>query len=415
VKRLKYYLAAGLWLACRAAQASFGQSAALLLAEPLGVRPLGLANAFSAQADDESAIQSNPAGLSQVRGFSLGGGQLVGLLGLEASDLTLVTALSPRSSLGFEAAYLYDNDSSRDAAGNDTGTFSDSNLLAQLAFGTQISGAWRLGGAIKGLQENYAGYISNSVAGDLGVQGPLWRSLSFGAVAQNLGAQLQNSGGASPLPLRLQGGLSLPFFSDDWRLNLDLQDLPLDGQLRCLLGTELAFDLGPPDSKTGELPLRAALRGGYASGLIQGEAGQASLGAGLILPPTYALDYALVSAGDLGLIHRVSLTLRFSGARSGTAKGADLKAPTGLNVTEDAGGIVLSWQDPNDASGGVSGYNLYADYGVMIDRLNPKPVKRHFQRFVGIDKSRSYHFYLRPLGSDGQEGPSSGVCTYRAK
>lgn len=410
---LHYYIVLSLLMLSQVARADFGQDAALLLAEPLSVRPLGMSNAFSAGADDESSIQSNPAGLGSVRGFSLGGGQLLGLLGLEASDLSLVSALNSKLSLGIEAAYLYDTDTTRDVFGNEIGSFTNSNTLAILAMGYNIDNDWRIGGALKGLQETYASYHSLAVAADLGIQGPLWHDIRFGAVAQNLGAEVQNSDDATPpLPLTLQGGISLPFFIPAWQFNLDAQDLPSDGQLRALFGTELTFDLGTADPQSQELPLRASLRGGYASALIIGEPDQASFGAGLELPPNYALDYALVSVGDLGLTHRISLTLRFPGATLPPPPGATLSAPYKLSVTEEVGCIILSWEDSNPR---VVGYNLYADYGVMADRLNTKPVKGHFQKFVNVDKSRTYHFYVKPLGSDGKEGPASEVVTFRAK
>jgi hypothetical protein len=385
------------------AHAAFGGTSGLLLAEPLSVRPMGLAGAFASQADDESAIQANPAGLSQVRGFSLGGGQLIGLLGLQASQLSVVTSVAPRVSLGLMAAYLYDSDTLRDATGNESGTFSNSNLLAILALGAGLGPGWRLGGGFKLLQESYAGLNSLSVAGDLGVQGPVWRGIRFGALAQNLGVSL---------PLRLQGGFSLPLFVTNWRLNLEAQDLAAEGQWRSLIGSELTFDLGDGDPKAHELPLQGALRAGFAGGLGQSELGRASFGAGLTLPPSYALDYALVSVGELGATHRLSLALRFPGARQASLPGAALAAPYRLEAEEMPGGILLSWEDPNER---VEGYNLYADYGVMADRVNAKPILRPRQKLNGLDKSRLYHFYVKPIGSDGKEGPSSGVLDYKAK
>ena len=384
------------------------------MAQPLSVRPTGMGQAFTSQADDESSIQSNPAGLSQVRGFTLGGGQLIGLEGLQASDLSVVTALSSQSALGLEAAYLYDSDTYRDAYGNPYGSFNNSNLLADLAFGSALGqGAWSLGGGVKVLQESYALSNSLSLAADLGIQGPVWRGIRFGAVAQNLGAQLQSQSTAtSPLPIRLQGGLSLPFFMSNWRLNVEAQDLPEDGQLRAMVGTELRLDLGEVDPKTQELPLRASLRAGFSGGLSYGEPGGASFGAGLELPPTYALDYALASNGDLGPIHRISLSLRFPGAALPAPPGSGLSAPYHLRITEEADGILLSWDDANPR---VAGYNLYADYGVLVDRLNTKPVRHRYQKLTHVDKSRLYHFYIKPLGSDGMEGPSSEILDYRVK
>lgn len=412
MKSLHYYIIAIFWALPKLLTASFGQNAAVFLAEPMGVRPMGMAGAFSAMADDESSIQSNPAGLSKVRGFTLGGGQLVGQLGLQASHLSLVTGIAPRAALGIEAAYLYDSDTYRDAFGNENGSFNNSNLLADLALGASLGGSWRLGGGIKALQESYASNSSLALAADLGIQGPVWHSLRFGVLAQNLGSQLQSqSRPVSTLPLRIQTGISLPVFIREWRLNLEAQGMPNEGQVRSLVGTELGLELGDT-GKDGEPPLHASLRAGFASGLAFGEAPRTSFGAGLLLPPTYAIDYALVSVGDLGASHRLSLALRFPGASLPAPPASALAAPYGIRVTEEADGILLSWEDPNDR---VDGYNLYADYGVMADRVNAKPVKRRFQKLTHVDRSRTYRFYLKPLGSDGKEGPASDAVTYRSK
>jgi hypothetical protein len=395
VKQLLYYIFVPFLVSAASLQAAFGGNSALFLAEPLNVRPMGMAGAFASQADDESSIQSNPAGLSRIKGFSVGGGQLIGLLGLNATQATLALNLAPKTALGLQLAYLHDSDVLRDAAGNELGSFENSNLLGILGLGTSFARGWRLGAALKALKESYASSESFALAGDLGLQASFPRGFRAGISAQNLGAQLQ--GGGAPLPLRIQGGLSLPLFISNWRLNAELQGLPSQGQLRGILGSELSLELSP-----GPGAVRAALRGGYAAGMLFGEPARASLGAGLELEPTYALDYAIVAVGSLGNLHRVSLTLRFPGGASSQA----LLAPRGLKAVPQAGGIAILWTDPNPVAVPC---NLYADYGVMIDRINVQPVKGEAQRLVKVDKGRVYHFYLKPVGPDGKEGPSSEV------
>jgi hypothetical protein len=112
------------------------------------------------------------------------------------------------------------------------------------------------------------------------------------------------------------------------------------------------------------------------------------------------------------VLHRISLTLRFPEAKAPARLGAKLQAPRNLRIIEEAGGIVLYWDDDNSD---VQGYNLYADYNVLVDQVNPKAVTRRWQKLSGVDKGRTYRFYLRPLGSDGKEGPASDVLEYRAQ
>ena len=282
----------------------------LLLSEPLAVRPLGMAGAFAATADDESSISINPAGLARVQGIGLEGGQLIGLLGLEVSHLSLAASLAPDVVLGAQAAYLYDSDTTRDAFGNEGGSFNNSNLLGGIALGAQILPGWRLGAGIKGLEENYAGSTSASVAGDLGVQGPIWHSFRFGAMVQNLGASLN---GLGSLPLQIQGGVSLPFFLDDWRIDAEAQALPAAGQVRGLLGTELQLDLGDT-AADGTLPMRASLRAGLASPPHSSASPRASAWArAWPCPPPTRLTTPSSPVGDLGATQLLSLSLHFPG------------------------------------------------------------------------------------------------------
>src|ERR1019366_1483856 len=86
-----------------------------------------------------------------------------------------------------------------------------------------------------------------------------------------------------------------------------------------------------------------------------------------------------------------------------------LKAPYGLSVERRFDGLVIHWQDDNER---VAGYNLYSDYGVLVDRLNPKPVEGREQKFVRVTKGRTYNFYLRAVGADGKESPPSDVLLW---
>ena len=54
-------------------------------------------------------------------------------------------------------------------------------------------------------------------------------------------------------------------------------------------------------------------------------------------------------------------------------------------------------------------------YGVLVERLNDEPLTKTRQRFVKVERSRTYHFYVRPVGGDGKEGPSSEIRTVRIR
>lgn len=390
------------WQACAGA---FGTTGSLLMAEGLAVRPLGAALAFTALADDEASLHINPAGLARLDGFAVGGGHVLGLLGTRVSYLDLAYSQPQSAALGMQAAYFGDSDTLRDGAGNALGTFENRQMLLGLALAKELLPGWRVGLQIKGLREEYAGSGSNSFAGDLGLQGPLARGWRFGLAVLNAGQQGAFAGNSQTYqtPLRVQGGVALPLFTPAWKLELDLQGLPYEQQARLLLGSELKVDLA------GEDHARLALRGGTQAGLIKAEDSRLYLGAGVELPPHYALDYALLNLGTLGLTHRISLALHFQGTPDLGPRAEGLGAPYGIKVIDQYDGLLITWSDTNER---VAGYNLYSDYGVLAERLTPKPVTGRSQKFIKVTKSRTYNFYVRPVGSDGKEGPASEVAVW---
>lgn len=408
VRAFPYYMVA-LLLGCTspALAASFGSVGALLMAEGLAVRPLGLGGAYVAMADDESSLQTDPAGLARLQGLTLSGGHVLGLLEDRLSYLDLGWQLGEGRGLGLQAAYFGGDDQGRDEAGNVTGGIHSRQLLLGAAAGWQLPHGWRLGLGVKGLQEDNAGATSLSLAGDLGLQADLPRGWSAGLAVTNAGRQLDAPQGQSALstPLRVQAGVCAPFLSPLWQLEADVQVLPLEGQTRLLLGSELAFDVPG-------MPGRAALRFGGQGGLQQEEGLRLSLGAGYRWAEGPALDYALQSLGALGQTHRFSLSLRFSQPTHAVLPASSLSAPYGLTVVPQLDGLLLGWSDSNE---NATGYNLYSDYGVVVERLNEKPVKGTAQKFVKVTRSSTYHFYVRPVGPDGKEGPPSEIKTVRVK
>jgi hypothetical protein len=395
----------------------FGSTSALLMAEGLAVRPLGAALAFSALSDDENSLQINPAGLARLDGMALSGGHVLGLLGTHLSYLDLGFSLHEAGAVGLQAAYLGDSDVRRDAQGADLGTFEDRQMLIGLGLAKEMRPGWRFGLQVKGLSEEYAGKGSSSFAGDLGLQGPLPRGWRFGLAVLNAGQQLVSVTGAEtfPTPLRIQGGIALPFFTPAWKIEADVQGLPYEQQVRLLVGTELKVDVAATGDKNAKNPqpdTRLSLRGGTQVGLLRNEDPRLYLGAGIELPPNYALDYALLNLGTLGLTHRFSLALHFQDKPNLGPPAGALSAPFGIHVTEQFDGLLITWSDPNER---VAGYNLYSDYGVIAERLTSKPVVGRAQKFIKVTKSRTYNFYVRAVGSDGKEGPPSEVAVWVVK
>lgn len=405
-----YIYALGACLAFPAASAyAFGGSAAAWLGDPMAVRPLSLGSAYSALADDEACLNSNPAGLARVEGFRLSGTHGIGVLDVSQEYLAASLSLGTYGSLGLQAGYLFDQDTLRDVFGQEFGAFDNSNLMLGMAWAWPVQG-WNIGLGVKGLRESYYTRSSLSLAGDLGVQAPGPWGWKLGAQALNLGASNpENGGGSLSLPTRLGLGAAAPLFEKIWWLALEAQALPLDSQLRLQGGSELNLEIQAADKGA---PMVLSLRAGLQMGLIQEEESRPSFGFGLQVPPSYQVDYAYLSSGIFPASHRFSLSLRFLDIGPGVPQSAELAAPFNLTVSEELDGITLWWEDANPK---VAGYNIYADYGVLVERLTPKAVKGNFQKFIKVTRGRTYNFYVRPVGSDNAEGPSSKVLTYQAK
>jgi len=382
------------------------------MAEGLAVRNQGLGQAFTALADDEASLQANPAGLARQQGLSVGGGHVLGLLDDQTSYLHGAWRAGANVGLGLQAAFARVEDQARDAWGNDLGSFTDSQTLGGLGVGVSVAPGWRLGAAAKLLQEDLGGAQSQAWAGDFGVQLDLPRGWSAGASLLNLGS-VDAGGQRLSTPVRVQAGVAAPFFSPRWQVEADLQDLPVEEQARLLLGTEISFDLGAEAGPSA--PQRLRLRAGGQFGFLKQEAARLSLGAGIGFGPNFTLDYALQDLGVLGQTHRFSLSLRFLQPGSGHPDGpvaAAMSAPYGLEVVPQFDGLMIRWQHDDKA---VQGYNLYSDYGVLVERLNESPLDKTTQRFIKVTRSRTYNFYVRPIGADGKEGPPSQIKTVRVK
>lgn len=381
-----------------------GSASSPLLADPLACRPLGMAGNAAALSGDLGCLNQNPAGLSGLGEARLALGHGAGLMGAGQEYGALGVPLGALGVLGAQVSYFYDRDVRRDDWGNEGDGFTNSNLLASVAFAREALPGWRAGVSAKMLREEYAGEASTAVCGDLGLQGALPAGFTLGLAALNLGG---GGAGGADLPSRVNLGLARALVGPWWMAAAQAESLPAEGQLRLGAGTELSLPLPDIAGRAGSFRLRAGIKAGVA--LPEDTA--TALGAGVALRDLLEFDYAALP-GPLGVAHRASLTLVFPALAAPVPDGAALAAPFGLYVTEQGDGIVLWWEDANER---VRGYNVYSDYGVLIERLNAQPVRSGMQRFIQVTRSRVYNFYVRPIGGDGREGPASRILTYRSR
>ncbi len=263
-------------------------------------RAVGMGEAYTALADDATALTWNPAGLSRLSQWSahamyhryienvsfhyLAAGHKVQDLGGVAAHFLLMDS---------GEMYKTTEDSSGNLAQMNT-TFWVSSWSAAVGWGQELSGGLRVGAAAKWIQQEIDRVSTSGFAVDMGVQHDNFSGLRIGAVMQNLGLGL--GGKALPLTIRM-GAAGIPLTS----LTVALEGV-------WVFGPGLSFRSGVE----WRLDPQLALRAGYQTGIGAGGLSGLHTGVGTaFFDDTMKVDYALAPLGDFGLSHRVSLGLIF--------------------------------------------------------------------------------------------------------
>ncbi|MBI4052110.1 MAG: PorV/PorQ family protein [Elusimicrobia bacterium] len=270
----------------------------------VGARPVGMGNAYTAMASDVASLHWNPAGISRMQGRELAATHAQWLLDTRY-DFVGFGLPTQRGNWGLGLARLsqprFDG---RSDSGQKNGDFSAYDQALTLAFGKPIGNS-HLGFGLKFIQSQIASYQAHSFAVDLGLirQIPvsfLQVPVSLGLSAQNIGPGMKFAEQRDPLPLTFAAGLAYPFFQAV-SLAMDIKQKPRERTTDVSFGTEYQI-----------LP-NLALRGGYLSqlGISSRQAfGGVAAGIGISILGS-RMDYAITPFGDLGNVHRISLSYRW--------------------------------------------------------------------------------------------------------
>ena len=276
---------------------------------PMNARAAALGNTFITMMDDPASIFHNPAAISTLQKPSASLGFVKYLLDVNAGYVSYGQELAGAGHIGAGVMYMNYGEFDRvDKFAVQTGTFSASDLAVSVGYSDVYEGI-HFGGAVKFIHSSIESYSSSAYALDLGGMYHLTgQNITFGLAIQNIGGQLSKfDQTAEDLPFNVVVGVSHQLKHLPLNIGLNFHKL---NQQDDRFGN---FTVG------GEFQLSKSLRArfGYNAeqrrelkiGSSAGFTGM-SLGLGLNVSD-YLFDYGFNSLGEIGSIHRFSLSTAF--------------------------------------------------------------------------------------------------------
>jgi len=250
-------------------QASAETHAAILLTLPSSARGLALGDAWSAVADDESALFYNPAQLARVRGLAVGG-SLQNYIASTTLGAFAVAVPLKRGTVAFglqlldygTADEVVPIDGSNGEIGAPTGsTVSAEDMAFTLGYGIAFGERrrLRLGAAVEYARQEVASYSGGAIAGDVGLAYTTPDGWDVSAALQHAGTRLTLAAVTATLPLTWRVAVAAPGIGGD-----AFTFRPM-GEARQLSGAETSGVLGAEGIwRPGTAGTMLSLRAGYA-------------------------------------------------------------------------------------------------------------------------------------------------------
>ncbi|MCX5781886.1 MAG: PorV/PorQ family protein [Elusimicrobia bacterium] len=277
-----------------------GTSGAQFLKLGAGARASAMGDAFSAIAEDSTAIYWNPAGLAKMEKRSL---SLMHSIWFDNMyyDWASFAINTNFGTLGIGAQYFsYGSIKKIDAFGTQISEFDPSDLAVNLSYAKELLGI------CLGLNAKYiSSKIENTAtayAFDFGTRFNLTENnFPIAIVAQNIGTKLKYVEDEENLPLNFRLGCGFRF-SSEWLIALDINS-PVDNEINVCSGVEYKHETDDDvfisvragyNTKTKDLPGLKGITAGLGYTFHE-----------------YTFDYAFVPFGDFGTIHKLGLSIRF--------------------------------------------------------------------------------------------------------
>ena len=278
-----------------------GTSAASFLKLGAGARAEAMGGAFSAVANDVTAVYWNPAGLAQLETAELAAMQNTHFVDTQYQFLAGAKPMG-QNVMGISFYRLdYGTIDSYTATDVKNGSFDAGSMAASVSLGRKLNDRMMAGVSVKLIEESIESEKASTFAADLGVLYKMDR-FNFSGVIQNAGPGLKMVKDSAPLPLTIRVGASTKFMNEKMLGSVEISK-PNDAAASLRGGVEY------------KLASMFALRGGYAMAPGQSTdlGGLVGLNAGLgVTFNRFNMDYTISPFGDLGLSHRISFGYKFN-------------------------------------------------------------------------------------------------------
>ncbi len=288
------------------AQAKVGTTGAQFLELGVSARAMGMAEAFTAVADDISAVYYNPAGLVYLYGPEVGAtyvrmpadisyGFLAGALPLES-----IGGVLGISAYGLNSGKMDETTYERIPTGRQ---FWWSDLALSVSYGRYLTDRFSIGFSVKYIGEKVHDYSASGWSADVGtVYDTGFRGFKIAMVITNFGPDMNFIKNDYPLPINFKFGGSINVLqADDYTLTFAAEGShPSDNLEKYNSGLEFT------------LKNMFVLRGG---GRFNYDSDGLTFGGGLRLPfgqeSELRVDYAYQDFGVLTEVHRFTMSFAF--------------------------------------------------------------------------------------------------------
>lgn len=288
------------------ARADAGTSGGQFLKIGVGAKAVGMGEAYSAIADDASAIFWNPAGIARIRNTDVSATHISYFQDITYQYLACARAVSPVDSLGVMVNYLsmpsitkYDN------LGNElSDSYAPADLAATMSWGRMLSPVFAAGVNIKYVSSSIDTESASTVAADLGAFYQCTPRLSLAAAVRNMGGEMKFISEADPLPLTARLGSAYALTSA-LTLALDADYLFPEATANAHAGCSYTLQ--------GSKDVAIAIRGGYRTETAESIEAAAGLtaGVGFRWKESLSVDVGWAPYGDLGDATQITLGYRF--------------------------------------------------------------------------------------------------------